>query len=71
MVVIDESSAARLEAANGISPPALVNPSYFVNPDEYSKDLEDLQRDLSSHPAKPDYRVFHTTIRIEAAKWSD
>ena len=70
MVVIDEPSAARLESMSGTAPPPLVNTSYFSNPAQYAQDLEALKGDLTGHPAKPDFRVFHTTIRIESAKWS-
>lgn len=71
MVVIDEDSAARLAAANGITAPPLVNSAYFQDPGKYADDLRDLERDLAVHAAKPDFHIFNTTVRIEAAKWSD
>ena len=71
MVVIDEDSAARLAALNGSTAPALVNPAYFVTPSMFAQDLSNLERDLSTNAARPNFRIFNTTVRIEAAKWSD
>lgn len=71
MVVIDEDSAARLAATNGTTAPNLVKADYFKNPARFSGDLRDLQSDLSANSARPDYRIFNATVRIEAAKWSD
>lgn len=71
MVVIDEASAARIAATTGSTPPALVNPTYFVDPGQFTQNLSDLERDLSTNAARPNYRVFNATVRIESAKWSD
>jgi len=76
MVAIDEGSAARLAAANGLNnPPALVKTSYFQDPGtgnpatQYATDLAALEADLTANPAHLTYRVFNTTVRIESAQW--
>jgi len=80
MVAIDEGSAARLATTNGTTPPPLVKASYFTDPGtvtaqgnpatQYATDLAALEADLTANPAHVTYRVFNTTVRIEAAQWS-
>lgn len=71
LVVIDEASAARLAASHGSTPPDLVDPDYFIRPDRLTEDIEKLRRDLSDHPARPEFRILRNTVRLESAKWSE
>jgi uncharacterized protein (TIGR02599 family) len=71
MVVMDEDSAARLAAAHGASAPPLVSTSYFQNPANFDDDLAALESDLKTNQAKINYRIFTTSVRIEASKWSE
>jgi uncharacterized protein (TIGR02599 family) len=70
MVAIDETSAARLAAANGSSPPDLGLATLFnsVNPNTFTANLKTLEDNLQE--LNLNYRLFRTTVKIPAAKWS-
>ena len=70
MVAIDEASASRLAAKNGSTAPSIVSSNYFQDPANYTTNLASLQQELATNSSKPTFRVFSTSIRIEAAKWS-
>jgi len=70
MVAIDEQSAARLAEQNGSSPPDLKLTGLFttVTPTALSNNLEAMEEELKK--LKLNYRIFRTTVKIPAAKWS-
>lgn len=72
MIVINETSAARLAAAHGATPPpAIVNAlaNRLTDPAQLTTDLEAIADDLNA--ANIQHRVFRTTIAINASRWSE
>lgn len=71
MVVLDESSAAQMAAANGNSAPlkiesALLNK--FATADQYSNDLTDLATKLTA--LHVNFQFFSTTVSMRESKWT-
>jgi uncharacterized protein (TIGR02599 family) len=70
MVAIDEKSAARLAQASGTSAPDLYPENPFLgDAADFDTDLQRLRDKLQSQGV--DYRIFTSSVRIDAAKWSD
>jgi len=69
MVVIDESSAIRLQDQYGSTmPPGLLTGAPFTDSADFEDDLKQLEDNLIALHLK--YRVFNSTVAIRAAKWS-
>ena len=69
MVSIDETSAIRLQAQYGDTPPDFGLGSLFKEPRDYEEDLDNLEQTLISQNVK--YRVFSTLIHLRNARWSE
>jgi len=71
LVVIDEDSARRLAAKFGESPPPILpDPTAFLDPAEYEKDISDWEVKLQSFVPKISSRVLTADIHLRGAKWS-
>jgi len=72
MVVIDESSAQRLAAANGANPPNFGQGDLFQtlsSSSDVDADLATLEKNLTAQ--RVNYRVYRTVVGIRGAKWSN
>lgn len=73
MVVIDEASAARMEAGNAAPAQitaALAGLFETSTRADYEKDMAELERRLQASVPPIAYRIFHTTLPIEESQWS-
>ncbi|MFZ4779439.1 MAG: Verru_Chthon cassette protein C [Terrimicrobiaceae bacterium] len=72
MVVIDESSAQRLAAANGSNPPDFGQGGLFQDissSSDVDADLATLEKNLTAQSVN--YRIYRTVVGIRGAKWSN
>jgi len=72
MVVIDESSAQKLAAANGSNPPDFGQGGLFQNlssSSDVDADLTTLEKNLTDQSVN--YRIYRTVVGIRGAKWSN
>jgi uncharacterized protein (TIGR02599 family) len=69
LVVLDESSAARLQQQHGSTRPDLGIDHLFLDTSTYAADLADLEETLLAR--KLQFRILKKTVRLRNARWSD
>lgn len=69
MVVLDESSAFRLQGSSTDMPDLGVS-ALFQTAAELNSDLSTLETNLSHHPQHLTYRVFQAEVAIRSSQWS-
>jgi len=69
LVAIDEASARKLQAKYNTSSPPLLQPTQFINAEDYNADLRSLEETLINE--KLTYRIFSNAIALRNAKWAN
>jgi uncharacterized protein (TIGR02599 family) len=69
LVAIDERSMSQWQQQHGNSAPDLGLSGLFAQTANYDADIQTLQDNLKA--LKMNYRVFNTTVSIQASQWSD
>ncbi|HSI86772.1 MAG: Verru_Chthon cassette protein C [Candidatus Methylacidiphilales bacterium] len=71
MVVLDESSAKRLE--NGTTEPTAIKAAMadkFTDPAQYAADIDELEKALNTSLPPLSYRIFTSVVPIRESKWT-